>query len=138
MAPSLILGAALGLVLVSAPSVAGDTAITDPVVLGAMWFVRPRSILILVPPLLHIGVGASVGVLGQLFPAVKTTVVVLVAVAINAAATLVENGEGAGVMGVGWWLIGSLISAVLMLLGATVVRRITRRLEANRSGPATN
>lgn len=138
MVLSLILGTALGLVLISAPSVAGDTAITDPVVLGAIWFVRPQSMLVLVPPLLHIGVGVSVGVLGQLFPAVKTTVVVLVAVAINAAATLVENGMGAGVMGVGWWLIGSLISAVLMLLGATVVRRITRRLKANCSGPATN
>jgi hypothetical protein len=93
--------------------------------LGAIWFVRPRTLLVLVPPLLHFALGAGIGVLGRLNASIKTTTVVLVAVTVNAAGTLVENGYGAGVMGVGWWFIGSVVSAALMLLGAAVVRRVT-------------
>lgn len=125
MVLSLAIGAGLGLLLITAPSSFGDTAITDPVLLGAMWFVRPPSLLVLVPPLLHLAVGAGIGILGRLNAGVMTTSVVLAAVAVNAAGTLVENGYGAGVMGVGWWFIGSVVSAVLMLLGAAVVRRVT-------------
>src|SRR5688572_1456335 len=108
-----------------APSVAGDTAITDPVMLGAMWFMRPGTLLVIVPSLLHLGIGVGIGVLARLNAAVNTTAVILVAVGVNAAATLLENAYGAGVMGVGWWLIGSAVSAGLMLLGAAVVRRLT-------------
>ena len=122
MAPSLATGVGLGLLLVSAPTFAGDTAVTDPGVLGAMWFMRPRTLLVLLPPLLHLGVGAAVGLLGWCVPAIRTTPVVFVAVAINAAATLLENAYGAGVMGVGWWLLGSIISALLMLLGVAAIR----------------
>jgi hypothetical protein len=123
---SLAVGAVLGLLLAFAPPIAGDTSITDPVWLGAMWFMRPQSLLVLVPPLLHLGIGAAVGVLGQIVPAVRTATVVLVAAAINAASTLLENAYGAGVMGVGWWLIGSAISAALMLLAAGAVQRVAR------------
>jgi hypothetical protein len=122
---SLAIGAGLGLLLLAAPSVAGDTAITDPVMLGAVWFMRPASLLVLVPALLHFALGAGIGVLGRLNARVMTTTVALVAVAVNAAGTLVENGYAAGVMGVAWWFIGSVVSAALMLLGAAVVRRVT-------------
>lgn len=125
MVLSLAIGVGLGLLLISAPSSFGDTAITDPVLLGLMWFVRPQTFLVLVPPLLHFAVGAGIGVLGRLNAGVMTTSVVLAAVAVNAAGTLVKNGYDAGVMGVGWWFIGSVVSAVLMLLGAAVVRRVT-------------
>jgi hypothetical protein len=122
MAPSLATGVSLGLLLVLAPTFAGDTAVTDPGVLGAMWFMRPRTLLVLLPPLLHLGVGAALGLVGQVVPWIRTTPVVLGAVAINAAATLLENAHGAGVMGVGWWLLGSMISAALMLLGVAAIR----------------
>ena len=127
MFTSLAIGAGLGLLLASAPSAFGDTAITDPVLLGVMWFARPRTLLVLAPPLLHLTVGAGVGLLGRIDARVRTTTLVLAAVAVNAAATLVENGNGAGLMGVGWWLIGSVVSAALMLIGAAIVRRATAR-----------
>lgn len=125
MGLSLAIGAALGLVLAAAPSIAGDTAITDPVALGVMWFVRPRSVLVIVPPLIHLAVGAGIGALGRLVGAIDTTVVVLAAVAVNGAATLVENAYGAGVVGVLWWLLGTVISAALMVLGAAMTKRLT-------------
>jgi hypothetical protein len=128
MTLSLAVGAGLGAVLVWAPTIAGDTAVTDPAVLGAMWFGRPRTLLVLLPPLLHFGAGMGVGFLGRLVPDVSTTTTALAAVSVNGAATLLENAYGAGVMGVGWWLLGSLISAALMLLGAGLARRATRRL----------
>lgn len=125
MVLSLAIGVGLGLLLISAPSSFGDTAITDPVLLGLMWFVRPQTFLVLVPPLLHFALGAGIGMLARLNARVLTTTVVLAAVAVNAAGTLVDNGYGAGVMGVGWWSIGSVVSAALMLLGVAVVRRLT-------------
>lgn len=124
MGLSLAVGAALGLALAAAPSIAGDTAITDPVLLGLILFVRPQSILVLVPPLLHLSVGVGVGVLGLLVRTMSSTVVILAAVAVNGAATLVESGEGAGVVGVLWWLIGTVFSAAFMLFGAALVRRL--------------
>jgi hypothetical protein len=125
MTLSLVIGAGLGLVLVLAPALVGDIAVTDPVLLGSVWFMRPQSLLIVVPPLLFLTIGAGIGVLGRFNSSVNTTAVVLVATAVNAAATLLENAYGAGVMGVGWWLIGSIVSAAFMLLGGAVVRRVT-------------
>ncbi|MGH2491407.1 MAG: hypothetical protein ACRDF9_07850 [Candidatus Limnocylindria bacterium] len=133
MVLSVAIGAGLGLLLLAAPSSFGDTAITDPVLLGVMWFVRPQTLLVLVPLLLHFAIGAGIGMLARLKADVRTTTVVLAAVAVNAAGTLVENGYGAGVMGVGWWLIGSVVSAMLMLLGAAIVTRVAaaRRLTSS-------
>jgi hypothetical protein len=122
VAISVVLGAALGLILASAPAIAGDTAVTDPVVLGVMWFVRPQSITVLAPPLIHLGLGIGVGALGMLARAMHPTVVILTAVSVNGAATVVENGYGAGVVGVLWWLLGTALSAVLMLFGVRVAR----------------
>lgn len=131
---SLAIGVGLGVLLASAPSAYGDTAITDPVLLGVMWFGRPRTFLVLVPPLLHLLVGAGIGLLGRSSARIRTTTVALVAVVVNAAGTLVENGYGAGVMGVGWWLIGSVVSAVLMLIGASIVGRLATALAISSSG----
>ena len=125
MTLSLIIGAALGLVLVVAPPLVGDIAVTDPVLLGSAWFMRPQSLLVIVPPLLFLTIGAGIGVFGRFNSSVNTTAVVLVATAVNAAATLLENAYDAGVMGVGWWLIGSFVSAAFMLVGAAVMRRVT-------------
>jgi hypothetical protein len=125
MTLSLVIGGGLGLLLVVAPPLAGDIAVTDPVLLGSVWFVRPQSLLIIVPPLLFLTIGAGIGVLGRFKTSVNTTAVVLVATAVNAAATLLENAYDAGVMGVGWWLIGSIVSAAFMLLGGAVVRGVT-------------
>lgn len=86
---------------------------------------RPVSLRVIVPPLLYLAIGVGVGLLGRLSAPVNTTIVVLVAVAVNAAATLLENAYGAGVMGVGWWFFGSVVSAAFMLVGAAVVRRVT-------------
>ncbi len=79
----------------------------------------------IVPALLFLAIGVGIGVLARFNAAVRTTAVVLVAVAVNAAATLLDNAYGAGVMGVGWWLIGSVVSAAMMLFGAAIVRRVT-------------
>lgn len=122
---SLVLGAALGLILASAPPIAGDTAVTDPVWLGIMWFVRPQSIIVVVPPLIHLGLGAGVGVLGMLVRATSPTVVILIAVSVNGAMTLLENADRGGLTGVLWWLLGSAISAALMLIGAMIATRLT-------------
>lgn len=124
VAVSVALGVALGLILASAPAIAGDTAITDPVVLGVMWFVRPQSIMVIAPPLLHLVIGVAVGILGMNIRGIDPTVVILVAVSVNGAATVVESGSGAGVVGVLWWLLGTVLSAALMLIGAWAARRV--------------
>ena len=131
---SLGIGAGLGLLLAVAPPLAGDTAVTDPVWLGSIWFLRPVSLLVIVPPLLYLAIGVGIGVLGRLSSSVNTTIVVLVAVAVNAAATLLDNAYGAGVMGVGWWFIGSVVSAAFMLVGAAIVKRVKRRAVTSSSG----
>jgi len=131
---SLAIGAGLGLLLVVAPPLAGDTAVMDPVWLGSIWFLRPQSLLVIVPPLLYLAIGVGIGVLRRLNASVNTTAVVLVAVAVNAAATLLENAYRAGVMGVGWWLIGSVVSAAFMLVGVSIVKRVTRRAVTSSSG----
>jgi hypothetical protein len=130
VALSLAIGAVIGVGLAAAPSVAGDTAITDPIALGVMWFVRPRTILVIVPPLIHLAIGAGIGLLSTYARAIDTTLVVVAAVAINGAATLLENAYGAGLTGVLWWLLGSGVSGALMLLGAATAKRVTnaRRL----------
>jgi hypothetical protein len=133
---SLVIGTAIGLALVSAPSIAGDTAITDPVALGVVWFVRPRTILVVVPLLIHLVVGAGIGVLGRFVRVVDTTLVVLAAVALNGAATLVENAYGAGVVGILWWLLGTVISAALMLLGAALAKRLSATRRGARAAAA--
>ncbi len=134
MVLSLAIGAGLGLLLVVAPSLASDIAVTDPVWLGFIWFMKPESLLVIVPPLLYLAIGAGIGALGRINISINTTAVVLVAVAVNAAATLLESAYAAGVMGVGWWLIGSVVSAALMLVGAAVVTRVTRRAVTSSSG----
>jgi hypothetical protein len=91
MTLSLVIGAGLGLLLAVAPPLVGDIAVTDPVLLGSVWFVRPQSLLTIVPPLLFLSIGAGLGVLGHLNSSVSTTAVVVVATAVNAAATLLEN-----------------------------------------------
>lgn len=136
VATSLAIGAALGLALAAAPPIAGDTAITDPVWLGLMWFVRPQSMLVIVPPLIHLGLGAGIGVLRMLVRPMSSTGVILIAVSVNGAATLVENGYGAGVAGVLWWLIGTVLSAALMLVGAALMTRVADTRRATRAEAA--
>ena len=123
---SLVVGALFGLALAAAPDM-GPVAISDPVLLGSIWFVRPSGASVVVPVLVHFCIGAGVGVLGRLVPSIRPQVVLLVTVAINGAATLLDNAYGAGVMGVGWWLLGSLMSAALMLVGAWLARQALRR-----------
>lgn len=94
-----------------------------------MWFVRPTTLVFLAPAL-HVALGAAVGAPGRYAPSVRPVLVVSVAVAINAAATALPNAYGAGVMGVGWWAIGSVLSLVLMLVGLTPIGRVLRRAEA--------
>lgn len=113
----MIVGAVVGVLLASAPNVAGKTAITDPILLGAMWFVRPQSVFFLVPPVLHFAVGGGLRLLSQFARSLRPGNAALIAVGVNGAVTLVESGQGAGVMGVGWWVIGSGLSAILMLVG---------------------
>jgi hypothetical protein len=133
---SLAVGTAIGLGFAAAPAIAGDTAVTDPVALGVMWFVRPRTVLVIVPPLIHLAVGAGIGMLATTVRVIDTTLVVLAAVAVNGAATLVENAYGAGVVGVLWWLLGSVISAALMLLGAAIAKRVTDTWRPTREATA--
>ena len=124
VAVSVALGVALGLILAAAPAIAGETAITDPVVLGVMWFVRPQSIMVVAPPLIHLVIGGAIGILGVNVRGIDPTVVILIAVSVNGAATVVENGYGAGVVGLLWWLLGTVLSAALMLIGVRVARRM--------------
>jgi hypothetical protein len=119
-------GAVLGVLLVAAPRIWGSTALTDPAALGVVFFVRPAMESILVP-LIHLAVGSAIGVFRRLVPGINVIVVVLPAVAINSGATLLGSAYGAGVMGVAWWLIGSVISVVLFLLGAELARRVAMR-----------
>lgn len=121
---SVAAGVVLGTAMALAPNVAADTAITDPIHLGLMWFVRPHWPLTLVAPLLHLLAGVLLGIGTRLVPSMGPRVAALVAVAINGAATLVENLYGMGVMGAGGWLLGSGVSAALMLAGGALARRV--------------
>ncbi|MGH2378523.1 MAG: hypothetical protein ACRDGT_08600 [Candidatus Limnocylindria bacterium] len=124
MGVSVVVGLGLGALFLAAPDLAGESAVTDPVWLGVMWFVRPRSLMVLVPPLLHFAAGAGLHVLGRRLMPLRPRTAALIAAGLNSAATAVENAYGAGVMGVGWWLIGSVLSAALMFLGIAAARRI--------------
>lgn len=127
-------GAVVGALLVAGPNLAGETAITDPVVLGAMWFVRPESVLPIAVLGLHLAVGVGIGVVAWLFPVIAPRQAALSAVVVNGALTVVENGQGAGVMGVGWWLIGSVLSAAVLFVGIAAVRAV-RRASGARARP---
>lgn len=109
-----------GLAFVFAPNVAGDTAITDPVILPFVPFSARSGMVVLVPPLLHLLAGGGLRLLGAFIPSVRPRSAALIAVTINGVATAAGNAYGAGVMGVGLWLIGSLVSVVLMFVGIAV------------------
>lgn len=109
------------------PNVAGDTAVTDPVHLGIMWFVRPLWPLTLLPPLLHFLAGLALGLSARVIPPLWPRTAALVAVGVNGAATALENAYGMGVMGVGGWLLGSFLSALLMFIGIACVGWAVRR-----------
>lgn len=127
---SLLAGVAVGLALASVPPSFGDTSITDPVVLGVIWFVRPGAgtWISLVAAAIFLGIGALAS-LGQRASREFEPMPALVGVVgANGAATLLENAYGAGVMGVGWWLIGSIVSAALMWAGVRLTRAVLARL----------
>lgn len=132
MSRSFTVGTLVGLLLAFAGTL-GPAWLAGPLPLGAMFFMKPNWPETLLAPLLHLGLGLAIGVIALMAPTIRIRTAVLAAVAINAAATLLDSG-GAGVMGVFWWAFGTVVSAAIMLLAAHLVLRISAALGGTRRG----